>query len=615
MSIAIERRHEVEELRPSDAQVSELGGFLEAELEDALASRQPQESMWVESLRVYEAPGDNNVRHIPIRGYEYMEVPLAAIATEALYAQVIDLIFSISPVLMARDATGEFEKEAKLVQKVIDRGMKQWGLRPAAEDGLLDTTQLGTGVYYVTWQEVVKRTLSATKVTRFGPRILSVPPEDFLVPGGAHGDLECMPWVAMRTWPTMKDLNTRAIAEGLELEGVQPAGNVGWVRSRRELLGRTRTDVKSQMDLFEVYDIYTHFDLDGDGLEEDLLVVYDKTSRNILGVGYNPFDRRPFAAGRYQSRAHLFYGMGVPEMLRQMQKEMTAVHNHRTLNMMLANTRMWASPMGLLPDTLAIWPGRNLQVTDPDKIKELRLSEVYPSSAHTEATILSLAERRVGTNELTIPRPSQVLGSRTPGITAMSLLQQANKRFAPAFDSMRDALTQAAKFCLYRIQERLLAGDPRAQETLKRAVGEEDLQQLVDAMRREDFDEAVQVELSASTSQANRLTDRQDAVTLMNVLVGYYDRVMQLAMVSTNPQVPEKVREIAGRIASATGEAIDRTIRTFDQVRDISRFIIDIDEAGAKAADGQTDALGQLAQIIQAQQQGGFPAAEGVPLA
>jgi hypothetical protein len=54
------------------------------------------------------------------------------------------------------------------------------------------------------------------------------------------------------------------------------------------------------------------------------------------------------------------------------------------------------------------------------------------------------------------------------------------------------------------------------------------------------------------------------------------------------------VRNVAVKIAEASGEVIDRTIRTFDQVRDPAAFIVDMESA--IGAVGQGDAA--MAQLL-----------------
>ena len=206
------------------------------------------------------------------------------------------------------------------------------------------------------------------------------------------------------------------------------------------------------------------------------------------------------------------------------------------------------------------------------------MGEIYSSSAQDEAIGISLAERRVGVNDMSIPRPSQILGSRTPGITALSMLQKVNQRFTPAFDSLRFALANALKQCMYRYQERLLAGDIVAEKHIHDILGAEDGALVVQTLKHKDFDRGVSIEMMASNAAVNKESERQNSIMLTNLLATYYQRALELVMLASNPQVPEPVRDTAKKIAESASNIIERTIRTFDEIRDPGAFIIDIAE-------------------------------------
>lgn len=576
----------------------ELEAWLSVEIEDALSSRAAQEGVWNEALRMYEALPEREYRDAPIEGYRNIEIPLIAVSTDAIWAQMTDMIFTISPIVTIQAVGKEDVAGAKGLQRLTNWGVNSlFGMRAAVEHTTLDDVQLGSGFYYIPWVERrVKRKTDTLLIG--GPKMYSIPPEDFLVPGGATDDLQTLAWVDMRTWLTPGDMAWMAKYADWEIEGILPTGSTEWVRNRRETLGRTSLSGQRQNLLYEIHNIYCHYDIDDDGYEEDLLVVWDRASHTILRLDYNPFDSRPFQNMNYQIRGHLFYGMGVPEMLMSLQREESEIHNHRIINMMLANTKMFADSGSSLGETISVWPGRVLHVADPDKFKELRLSEVYPSSAQAEAAAIALAERRVGINDLSMPRPSQVMGNRTPGITMMSLMQQQNRRFAPAFDGARLATAGAVRQCLYRMQEKLLAGNKPLMELIEAVVGNEALA-TIDLLGNEHFDEAVRVELSASSGQQNREVERQNQLLLVNMMSTYYKSTLELSFVLSNPQTPPLVKETAEKIIKAATETMDRTLRTFDSIRDPETFLLDMEGAVAQAeANAPPEGVDMLSKIM-----------------
>jgi hypothetical protein len=268
--------------------------------------------------------------------------------------------------------------------------------------------------------------------------------------------------------------------------------------------------------------------------------------------------------------------MGVLEMARPYQDEVSRIHNNRNLNMLLANARLWKGRRGSVPETMTVWGGKVVTLANPDDLQGEALADVYPSIFQAQMLDMQLLERRVGVNEMSSPRPSQVMGSRTPGVTALTLMQQANKRFVPAFSGMRDCISGSIRQCLTRYQEQVLRGNNDAKTHILDVLGNEDGLLVVELLGDPKFDEFARVELTASSSVVNREADKQNAMLLVSILWQYYDRVMQLATIATNPQVTPPIKEVATKIAHGASEILDRTIRTFDQVRDPGQFIVEL---------------------------------------
>ena len=153
---------------------------------------------------------------------------------------------------------------------------------------------------------------------------------------------------------------------------------------------------------------------------------------------------------------------------------------------------------------------------------------------------------------------------------------------------------------MYRYQEQLLANNIDAEQHI-RDVMADDADLVITVLKDRNFDEAMQIEMTASSATVNRDIERQNAMFLVGLLAQYYQKVIELTAIVANPQTPPEVAAVAKKIAIAAGEAIERTVRTFDQVRDPATFIIkfeeEIDAATASAAD--SNALMALTQMLQ----------------
>lgn len=599
----IERHNVRQILGVSEERMNALQSWLFIEIEDAIMAKKAIESLWRTLLKMYSGVPKIQQRDIPIPNAPNIEVTIGAIAADTIYAQAIDLIFNTSPLVTVRPKPKfrddkETVSEAKALQVWINHlaTSEELCLRGAVDDAVLDDVQLGTGILYIPYVQKTKKTKTA-KVLAAGPRFYPVPPEDVITSGMPSQGIQDFTLFALRFYYTAQEMADAARDNKWNLDGVQPVFNKDWVRTTREMLGRQQENFNRKGTLFDVLHCYCFFDIDGDGYDEDLLVVWNHSGRKVMSVGYNPMDRRPAEAMQYQKRAHLFNGIGVLEMMMPFEEKLSDLHNYATLNILLANSRVWVGSEGL-PETLKIWPGKYVQTPNPrEDLIPLAMADVYSSIWQDQMVTMQLANQRVGINQVS---QASEIPSRTPGITAMSFLQQVNRRFTPAFDGMKLCIAGALRQACYRYQERLLAGDERAMATIYAVLGYEDGNRVISVLRNESFDEHVDMELTAASASINREQDRQNAIMLTNILGQYYQRTIELVMLAANPTTPPEVAAIARKVANSAGEIIDRTIRTFDQVRDPSTFIIEVEEElnslQATAQDNQ--ALMQLMQML-----------------
>lgn len=572
------------------AKLGELAQYLTTEIEDGLTARHATEARWRTAMRQYNSITKNPVRNVPIENAPNIEIMLGAIGTDSIYAQMVDLIWNVSPLVTVRATNEKYVDQQKSFQRWIEYvATNELDLRNQSDHAILDDVMLGTGVFYVPWIEEIKRT-NVTETKWEGPRVFAMPPEDVIVPGGSSAQPDDLRWIALRFWYNKAELDLAAVKQGWNIEHVAISGGIDTIRAERERLAGTSSSGKRLGDLYEIFVIQLLYDIDGDGINEDLSVVWDKTSRQILELKYCGYDHRPIEKMCYQIRAHQFNGIGIPEMLNMLEEAASDIFSYWTANMLLANCRMWAAPPGQLDSPFVVHPNKLIELSDPKSFMPIQMADVYQSGPAAVAMIMSLAERRTGTNDMSMPRPSQVLGSRTPATTSTLLFQQVNRRFTPAFDQVRLCMAGCIRQAMYRYQEQLLAKNKYAETHIMEVMGAEAGLEVIEVLRDVNFDEAVKIELTASSATVNRDVERQNAMFLVGLLAQYYEKVVQLVTIVANPQTPPQVADVAKKIAVAAGEIIERTIRTFDSIRDPGTFIIEFEKEVDDAANSAADA-------------------------
>lgn len=598
-------------LRVDEDRLSLLERWLETELSRAKGARGELERLWRNSLRLYEGVPRMRRRTTPIENASNLVLTIGAIASDSVYAQILNAIFSVDPLLTVRAVaeSGRLTEHVKAMQRFVDVVAGRIDLRHAAENAILDNVQMGTGIYYIRWVEKRKKT-KVSNVVKRGPMVRSVPVEDFFVPGGAFDNLEEERWVAMRYWLTEHEMNLMARDFDWYIEGIRESSVQDTVRIMRERIarhdgqGQRRAEVSQGGGrLYEIYDFYCLYDIDGDGLDEDLLVTYDLGSHKVLAIGYNPYDYRPFEAMRYQKRAHIFWGLGVIEMLRPYQEGATNQYNNAIDNSQLANARFWAGKHGAVADNeFRIFPNKFLPLADPaNDLRAIPMADIYPSAFQNLQQTIQFAERRVGVSDITGQRPAGVLGSRTPGITAMQILQKSQERFGPAFDAVRMATSAAVRQAILRYREQVLANNLEVLGDIRDMMEDRAdlvIQLLLDAT----FDDTISIELTASSAKINRESEQQNWMLLGQQLISISERQLQLAQMVESPEVGPVTKNVARQLATVGAELVDRIMRSFDQVRDPRLLIVDLDAAIAEAEAAQPPA--ELTNILDLLQQG-----------
>lgn len=590
-----------------------LEEFLQFEITQALSARHPQEEMWREAKRQYAAIPRQPYRNTPVPNAPNIEVPLGAIATDAQYASITDTLYSASPLLTARALDEVWVTHAKAAQRWVNYiSVNDVGLREATDHAFMDCCQLGTGVFYIPFIEDIYKH-KVYNVRNRGPRIIPIAPENWLTPGGSRGQIQFDQWTGLRFWYQPDEMKLRAKFRTWDMSRTLPVASIDWTRRRTEQLGLTDS-ASHWREMYEIFDLYMHFDYMGDGEAIDILVSWDRSSMKVLSVEFNPYDNRPIEPMRYQLRPHLAYGIGIMEMCRPFQDEATEIHNHRTLNMLIANSRIWEAVSGQVPESMEVWPNKVIEVQQSGAIKELRMGDVYPSSSQAEMSVTALAERRVGMEGSGAGGGPRSLGTRTPGITALSTMQAQNRRFAPAFDSMRLGAAGAVRQCLMRQRERLMSGDQDVENHMRDVLGDGDAALVTELLRQSDFGRYVAVEFTALSPTVSKEADRQNAQMASQQLTQYYSQTVSLlTQVATAaaqaPGIAQAMLPMVQQIIEKSKEAMDRYLRTFDQFRDPQTFLLDADPAIQSLQ--QAVQAGQQQQEAQAQQQAMMAQAEG----
>jgi hypothetical protein len=572
----------------------------------ALQARAGWENICRQCIRMYQGTPDENNRWRPFENAPVIEVTIGAMACDTVISQAEDLIFQVKPPLTIRSRKGEFDDAAEAVQDLVNHGVESgfWNFEAGVKEALIDQVQMGTVVGYIPYTKTVRKT-DVREVVTFGPKIYCLAPEDFIIPANATKNVQSCEFATMRMWMGKDELNLRARLNNWTVDDAAAPDTSSVVRADRMRAAGVSGGSLDTKPPVVIGDTFIYFDIDDDGIEEDLEVIWNMTSGNILKVMYNRYDSRPFVLECYQDRAHTAFGLGVLEMMIPYEREVTEIHNAHIHNMMIANTKMYQGPSTGMQEATAIYPGKYL-INDEGpqgEIKVLDMGEVNPTAMQAESVVTAMGRERVGTTQISAPIRSS---SRTPGISMLSMMQQANRRFTHPFNNMRNFGAQVVMHCLYRLQEQVRAGNKDVKKKLKEILGDDKAELVIDLFKSSDVEltDALDIQLTASSVSVNRESDRQNMVMLATqIWPVYFQAIEQLAGIIAHPPFPG-ADKVARQAEKAINKFFGKILKTFDQISDVRSLQVDLDEIqpmmqqlGMEQVPGQIN--GALTQMSQ----------------
>jgi hypothetical protein len=472
------------------------------------------------AIREYQGQPPEKLGWVPFENAPTIQITSGATQADQILSQAEDLIFQTNPILTIQSRKDEFDDVSEDIQELVKWGTNNganggpWRYEPGMKEGLLDNVQAGTCVGYIPFLKT-SRVTDIRRVIDFGPKVMSVAPEHFVLPANATKDIQAAKFCTMVQYMDRSELRYRAQAGDWMIDEAASADGESKVRhDRLRTAGLTQSAPEGPLKVKVGY-TFIYFDF-RDGLgERDLEVIWNMTSGGILKCMYNRYNCRPFVLECYQDRAHSWAGIGVMEMDSPFGRLATELWNHFTWNNMISIMKMFQMPAEMMNESQEIYPGKIWEKIG-EGIEAIEMGEMNPSAIQAYQMVTGMSSARIGTNQLSAPLRG---GNRTPGISMLSMLQQANRRFTHPFNNMRNFGAQLAIQCLYRIQEQIKGGPEKAAtvKALKQIMGDEKADRIIALFRRTDIEltDALDVQLTAASVSVNREADRQNMVMLM----------------------------------------------------------------------------------------------------
>jgi hypothetical protein len=581
---------------------SRLTEYLDSEISLVWSERNILVQDWIQWQKDYWAKPASTVKNFPFRKAANVVIPMTAIAVEAVLARLITTLFSVKPFYSLRPRIAAWINEAPNVESWLQTEVddpNSLDMPRFAQESLLELIKLGTAVGKSGYERDIRKvnidlpeggsvgkwievrngaTLDYVPLANFLMRLHENNPQTAMLVGEEHHNV---------TWSQLKRhaLSGRMYPEAIESIRMWWSNTPSTESSGVQYEASRRTQENAEpgwKETFDFQELWLSFDVDKDGVDEEIVIDFHKESRTVLSARYNWYAdaHRPYRIGVYIPVEGRWAGIGIGKQLEQFQALITAIHRQRLDAGTLANMGQLAlsRTSGYSQDE-PIWPGKIWFFNNPQTdVKEFHLSNLqHFAQLSNEDSARGYADKRSGANELILGSPQ--IGTPPPATSDLSKLAEGNKKFDMVLKNVRRMFSLLGQDVLANYQQ----FGSRGRSWLVRGEGGKYVEHYL-AMPQEDVRRGVYVELTVTDSITNKDVEQQKWIQLFSALSAHYDKVLeragQVAGLMQDPQVFIMFADMALRSANA---AMRRLLDAF-QVPDVDSFLLDLEKMRAQNA-------------------------------
>lgn len=595
-----------------------LVDYLRTELTQALGERQALEEIWMRYEFAYRTEPAQKTKEFPFKGAANLVLPVIATDVDTVFSRLMGILFAQDNLWSCRALNPAMVAYAPRLQEFLQWAQhNELGVYDAVADWLLELTKLGTGVLkqrytrqqrrVYQWREtdqgVIEQHLEL--MVKDNPVVQHVALTDFLVPASSN-NVQDAPWCAERlnlTWGQLQDRIRMGVYQGSQ--------NLAqwWARERGSKVDQMRQQldryVPGHGDKFELWECWLDYELLGGGQPCALVVTLHLPTLTVLRIDYNPFfnQEKPYSIARYLRQNKRFYGIGLAEMLYQFQSEISTMHNQRLDNATLANSTMMKARKGIgIKQGEPIFPGRWFLLDNMADVETLPMGQKYDSTVPYEQMTLSYARSRTGVNDYVTGNSDPSVGYAALGTNVMQN-REAGKRFDQVLRECRICLGESGT----RVVELYQQYNQHGKEYLAMGAADGELVHQILQFPLELIRKGVGIELAATSASMNKEVEVRTNTLVMQMLMGFYEKMMMGISYAVNPQIPEPMRQAAIQMVRGGTIMMRRLLDNYG-VQDADNLVPALEDASLDAQQ-QLNSLLALASRVQGGVAGASPVA------
>ena len=550
------------------------------EIEKARLERGAVAEDWKRWQTDYWAKPATTERNFPFRRSANIVVPLTAIACEAIYARLMNTFFATKPFFTVQPRSASWIDIAKPVEDWLETELENdqsVDIYNFASQALFELTKLGTAIGKSGYVKDIKKTVRFEGgdrqdhfVTAKDGAVLDyVPCANFLCRAG-YADPNEAPWCGEELKFSWSQLKRMALQGRFWTEAIDEIKHY-WVsldrntpsNEYREHIEKLTKDEPLYREEFDTQEIWLSFDVDKDGIDEEIVVDFHYDSKTLLHARYNHYEdlRRPYRVGKFIPVEGRLWAIGVGKQNEQFQQEITTIRRQRLDNATLANMRMIAIRKGSggYGPGEPIFPGKMWFLDDVNDIAPIQMSEIYQSSLVNEDSVNRDSEKRTGVNDVIVGAfPRGTPGTATGDLTR---LEEGSKKFDLVVKNVRRWFNLLGRDIIANFQE---FGPTTRTWTKVNERGQWVEQAL--SFPTEHVSTGATIFVTVTDSQTNKAVEQRQWMEMFTILDNHYQKSIQLAMMLAQLNGdPSMVMQIAEKALLGSDEALKRLLETFKQ--------------------------------------------------
>lgn len=524
---------------PDETMQAEISDFLRTEIDQVQSDRESVEDDWATWRRQRLSRPEQKTKNYPWPNASNVTVPLSEMVTNALFATTKHKFSQRVPLLMADASDSIYKAHAEALTNLISQMMESKhhvNIRKKNQTMFYDLVSMGTQFAKVPWdirKWMFKRDgQQIEKVVMDSPNVIPIQLEDFFCK--LHIDnLQEAPWIAVRSRMQEYELRQKQ-ANGIfvNVEQILGSEESEVLDARAEEmddmnLSSTMTEDVSE---YDIYECHVFWDVDGDGVPEDVKLWFHKDDGVILRAEFNELGVRDVVRMVYRAVPYQLYGIGVGHMVQYLQHEADSTHNIRINSMHLSSLQGFVTKTGSRHlDNFQFKPLFNLRADNPDTdVKAFGFPDVSGSTFQAEAVTMNLAQQVTGASDALMGQPDSVAKSRTTTSGYLMQQQQGYKLYEAISKNIEEAYAEIGLMMVYQ----MVSYPDRSAILAESLVSPEDaaLLQEIFAMNVEDIPTRFRFKVQVTEIDKTEEAQLQKDMTLMQLHSMYTDRTIQLAM-------------------------------------------------------------------------------------